>query len=194
MAVINFAQMIKDQLTCHEFFRSVGVHIDRCGKVKCPFHGEKTASLKVYDDPQRGWHCFGCGSGGSVIDLAMMWYGEGYTVTVQRLNDDFNLGLPMDRKLSPKECRAMDEERKRKNAEREALKQRVREAENAYLDAHFAWMENERIIEAEAPKGHLSEPSEKWFDAKMRQAELKHEMECAEERWWKIRDEQRRSE
>lgn len=35
--------------------------------IKCPFHNEKTASLKFYD---RNFYCFGCGKSGSIID----WY------------------------------------------------------------------------------------------------------------------------
>jgi hypothetical protein len=39
-------------------------------KVCCPLHDDRTASLHVYADPQRGWFCFGCRRGGSVYDLA----------------------------------------------------------------------------------------------------------------------------
>lgn len=39
-------------------------------KIACPLHEDTTPSLHVYDDPQRGWFCYGCGRGGSVYDLA----------------------------------------------------------------------------------------------------------------------------
>ena len=30
--------------------------------------------MHVYDDPGRGWYCFGCGRGGSIYDLAsLLW-------------------------------------------------------------------------------------------------------------------------
>ena len=35
----------------------------------CPFHKEKTPSLKKYKDNR--WYCFGCGVGGDTIDLVM---------------------------------------------------------------------------------------------------------------------------
>lgn len=38
--------------------------------VKCSFHDDKTASLKVYEKNNR-FHCFGCGVGGSAIDFIM---------------------------------------------------------------------------------------------------------------------------
>jgi DNA primase len=34
----------------------------------CPFHGEKTPSLKFYEG-DRGWNCFGCHRGGDAIRL-----------------------------------------------------------------------------------------------------------------------------
>jgi hypothetical protein len=37
---------------------------------RCPFHGEKTGSFTIYLD-QNSWWCYGCNSGGSVIDFIM---------------------------------------------------------------------------------------------------------------------------
>jgi hypothetical protein len=47
-----------------------GQRVGRSGKIRCPFHEDRTPSLHVYDDPDRGWYCFGCGRGGSIYDLA----------------------------------------------------------------------------------------------------------------------------
>lgn len=188
------SESIKERLTCHEFLTGVGVHVDRCGKVKCPFHGEKTASLKVYEDPKRGWHCFGCGTGGSVIDLAMMWYGMNYRDTTERLNEEFSLGLPIHKRRPQNEFDAINEEIERKRVERKDRQIRAEAAHKAYLDAFEAWMKNEQIIQSKQPQGHFNEPDEEWLDAKMKQPELKYDMDCAEERWWKIRAEQKRGE
>lgn len=51
-----------------------GVVVSRTHKVSCPFHDDSTPSLHVYDDPARGWYCFGCGRGGSIYDFAgLLW-------------------------------------------------------------------------------------------------------------------------
>ena len=46
-----------------------GLSPDRAGKVHCPFHEDRTASLQLYDDGT--WYCFGaCTAGGSIFDFA----------------------------------------------------------------------------------------------------------------------------
>lgn len=51
--------------------RSVGAD----HKARCPFHDDQTPSLHVYDEPQRGWYCFGCRRGGSIYDFAgLLWH------------------------------------------------------------------------------------------------------------------------
>jgi CHC2 zinc finger len=53
-----------------------GLRPGRNGKVSCPFHGEdRTPSLHVYDEPEDGWYCFGCGRGGSLFDLGAEVFG-----------------------------------------------------------------------------------------------------------------------
>jgi hypothetical protein len=42
---------------------------DRAGKIHCPFHDDRTASLQLYDDGT--WYCYGaCKTGGSIFDFA----------------------------------------------------------------------------------------------------------------------------
>lgn len=78
-----------------------GLHPNRSGFVCCPLHHEKTASLKLYENGS--WHCFGCNRGGSSIDLVAALYDLDPLDAVRRLNDDFHLGLPIDRQQTPQE-------------------------------------------------------------------------------------------
>jgi hypothetical protein len=56
------------------FEQLTGIRVGRSGKVRCPFHEDRTPSMHVYADPGRGWYCFGCGRGGSIYDLAsLLW-------------------------------------------------------------------------------------------------------------------------
>lgn len=70
MNFLMAAQRIRDTVDMQTILSLYGYHADRNGFMRCPFHGERAGSLKVYTDG-RGWHCYGCGRGGSVIDFVM---------------------------------------------------------------------------------------------------------------------------
>jgi hypothetical protein len=74
-----------------------GVEVSSSGRLCCPLpdHEDRSPSFQVYDD---GWHCFGCGRGGSIIDLAAALYGieprgPGYREIRRRLVADLGLGV-----------------------------------------------------------------------------------------------------
>lgn len=52
----------------------LGVELGRAHKVLCPFHPEVEPSLHCYAG-DRGWYCYGCGRGGSIIDLGALILG-----------------------------------------------------------------------------------------------------------------------
>ena len=56
------------------------------GFMRCPFHADRTPSLKLYGDH---FHCFGCGAHGDVIDLAAALLGCPKSETARRLEADF---------------------------------------------------------------------------------------------------------
>lgn len=70
-----------------------GLELGRDGKARCPFHDDRTPSLQVYDDAERGWACFGCGRGGTIVDFgAALWgiepRGAGYHEIRRRLEGE----------------------------------------------------------------------------------------------------------
>ena len=75
-----------------------GFEANRSGYICCPFHGERTPSCKIYDGAG-GWHCFGCGEGGSVIDFVEKYFGLNFLDACKKINEDFRLGLPIGQKL-----------------------------------------------------------------------------------------------
>lgn len=185
----GYAEIIKERVTTQEMMERVGVHVDRRGMAVCPFHGDSDASLKVYLDPRRGWHCYGCHAGGDVIDFAMRWYGIGFREAVSRINEEFALGLPIGEPMTVAQQRAVREEIERARQERQALQRREHEAENAYWAAYDAWLDNERTLQENAPSG-LSEPNAAWCVAIVRRDELEETLKDAEERW-RLRREER---
>jgi hypothetical protein len=55
--------------------RLTGVELSASGYMPCPFHEERTASLKAY--PNGSWYCYGCHQGGSIFDFAARLTGRG---------------------------------------------------------------------------------------------------------------------
>lgn len=99
--------------------------------------------MKVYAK-SGGFHCFGCGAGGSVIDLVMQAFKTDMPTACQMLNKDFSLGLDFDenkpaRRKSKSELlaeakRDYEERRARKKAE-EHLKALERASDEAEVEA-----------------------------------------------------------
>ena len=185
----GYAEIIKERVTTLDMMAHAGIQADRRGMAVCPFHGDRDASLKVYRDPRRGWHCYGCHAGGDVIDFAMRLYGVGFREAVSRINEEFALGLPIGEPMTGTQRRAMREEIERAKQARQALQRREHEAENAYWSAYDAWLSNERVMQENAPSG-LSEPNAAYCEAIIRRDELEEALKDAEERW-RIRREER---
>lgn len=59
-------------LTVRDVLDRNGVKVRRNGFISCPFHSEKTASMKIYPD---SFYCFGCGKSGDIFDMEMQLAG-----------------------------------------------------------------------------------------------------------------------
>lgn len=131
MTVISRSDRIKQTLTAREVAEFYGFTPNFAGFIRCPFHaGDNHGSLKLYPG-DRGWHCFGCNEGGSVIDFAMKLFGVPFRDAVQRLSDDFGLGLSdftPDRKMRSEAL----ERRKKEAADRARREEKIRELSEEY--------------------------------------------------------------
>ena len=64
---MNLYEQLKNQLTPKHVTERYGPPIHRGNMICCPFHDDRTPSMKLYDDH---FYCFGCQKPGDVIDLA----------------------------------------------------------------------------------------------------------------------------
>ena len=55
---------LKQSISMREVVERYGFHPNRAGFISCPFHNEKTASVKIYKD---SFYCFGCGEAGDIF-------------------------------------------------------------------------------------------------------------------------------
>ena len=112
----GLAATIKDRVSSWE----MGMNPDRNGYCKCPFHSEKTGSLRLYKQGRRGWYCYGCHEGGSVLDLAMKYYQLDLWGAILHIDAAFGLGLPLvpEKPLTAKERQAADLKRRLEQSRR----------------------------------------------------------------------------
>lgn len=157
----DIGERIRDALDLGEVVKFYGFFPNRSGFICCPFHEEKTPSLKLFRDNH--WHCFGCREGGSVIDFVMKLFNLRFPEAVVRLNADFRLGLNVER-ADPRE---VDEFRRRRKAEEErkaawerTYNERIREFRRLYDAYKNAPPDSATYAEA----CHKLPALEQWFE------------------------------
>lgn len=177
----EIAELIKNQVSTRDLCEHVGLKLDRSGSALCPFHGDqKTPSMKVYADPARGWHCFGCGQGGDVIKFAMMWYGIGFWQAIVRIDTDFGMCLPINHKYTSEDMR-----KSREVAQKRALKLKLDREEGERLKSRY-WacfdrlLACSRIVDRYRPKNG-DEFDIRWAAAVRLLPEIKDEYEQAQD-------------
>lgn len=79
---------VKEQLKLRDVAEYYGLHINKSGFTNCPFHQERTPSMKLYDDH---FYCFGCQSSGDVITLVEKLFGLQPFEAAKKLKYDFGL-------------------------------------------------------------------------------------------------------
>ena len=62
---MNVFEVVKQSVTTRQAAEHYGIHVGRNGMACCPFHNDKTPSMKL----DKRFHCFGCGADGDVIDF-----------------------------------------------------------------------------------------------------------------------------
>lgn len=66
---------IKSRLSLHTVLKHYNLKPDRNGMLKCPFHADDTASLKVYPNTNT-FNCFGCNRNGDQIEFCTLKEGS----------------------------------------------------------------------------------------------------------------------
>ena len=122
-SITYLAETIKERVTMRDAIaRYAPDYPPRHNRIPCPVHGGENYNLGFTD---RLYHCFTCGSGGDVIHLIQHIFGLDFQAAIERINIDFHLGLPTNRRLTLREqrdaeakLREITERREREAAER----------------------------------------------------------------------------
>ena len=78
---------VKRSVTTRQAAEHYQLRVDRKGLVACPFHNDRTPSMKV----DARFHCFGCGADGDVIDFTARLHGLDVKAAAEKLAADFHI-------------------------------------------------------------------------------------------------------
>lgn len=91
---------IKKAISIKDIINYYNISIKR-NIILCPFHSEKTPSLVIYENTN-SWYCWGCKSGGTIIDFVMKKENLDKLNSAKWINDKFNLNLEKEINLKIK--------------------------------------------------------------------------------------------
>lgn len=169
------AQKIKDRLTLHKVAEYYGYKPNKAGFICCPFHSEKTPSMKIYD---KDFHCFGCNEHGDIISFVQKLFGLSFPEALQKIDTDFSLDLFgvhtfEELRRSHRQQQALKAKREREKAEQE-------QAEIEYWAVFDEWKRLDDNKRNYAPKTPNEEPHPLFVEAIQKIAHQEFLLDCAE--------------
>ena len=73
----------------HTIISYYGIKFNR-EMCSCPFHKDKSPSMKIYD---KSFYCFSCNKTGDLIQFVQYLFGLDFVKAMEKINYDFNLNL-----------------------------------------------------------------------------------------------------
>lgn len=125
---------IKDKYTMQDILARYGITVKK-GFCKCVFHtGDRTASMKVYDD---SFYCFGCGKGGDFIKFVQLYEGLSFREACK-----FISGEELDRK-DKRQVVAVRTQRNARVKRQEALRKKLDEVNKQFTGIWDIYLRSE---------------------------------------------------
>lgn len=127
-----FITELKNCVKMPDLVRHYGFILNKQNRMPCCFHNGEHYNLSVKDDFYR---CFVCGKKGDIFDFVKNYFGLSFAEALKKINDDFNVGLPIGETLDRKKR----ENIARKSYELKKAKQRKMLEKKAIDDRY--WLE-----------------------------------------------------
>ena len=108
------AEEIKEKYDMPYVLNMYGINPDRKGFIRCIFHKEKTASMKVYKDSV---YCFGCGRSGDIFTFVQQMDGCSFKEAYLKLGGGYEKKSDWQRKKFQYQLQ-QKKEKERKELER----------------------------------------------------------------------------
>lgn len=84
----NVFETLRDSVTARQVAEYYGLKANRNGMACCPFHDDKSPSLKI----DKRYYCFGCGEKGDTVDYVAKMFGLSPLDAAKKICADFGLG------------------------------------------------------------------------------------------------------
>lgn len=166
----DIVSKIKDTVKIREFVESCGIPVNRNGFCCCPFHGEKTASLRIYDKTD-SWYCFGCHSGGDVLAFARLYYKVSFPETVKMLAQQYDIDCNNKTDIKSAVNKAVLEMQRKKKA------RRIEQLEIEYWTYYESWLDADQKAVDLAPKTMYDDFTQSWSEAVIKRESLKETLD-----------------
>ena len=136
---------LKARVTVQQAASHYGVRIGRNGMCRCPFHSDKTPSMKINESY---YYCFGCHTTGDVIDFTARLFNLSSLAAARKLAADFGIdpNTPVSAAVAPPRIRQKESQRERKGRCASVL------------------IEYERLLKSRQRRFAPAQPSEEWDD------------------------------
>ena len=162
--MIDLTDAIKSSVSMRDVAERYGIAVNRMSKALCPFHNDSKPSMHIYAG-KRGWYCFVCNQGGDVIDFVQRYFNLSFKDAIVKINDDFNLKLPVRETLDEEQKIEAEKQILLKNAEQKRKEMELLRLTTIYHDAFDRWKALDDFKRDQAPRTPLDEPSEDYIYA-----------------------------
>lgn len=124
-----------------------GLQFNSHGYAVCPFHKEVTPSFKIQGQYA---HCFGCGWNHNIIKFVEEMFGLDFPSALEKINSDFGLGLPVNRRPTLREQRDAQRRYDKMQAERSEQNRKAAYSLEQFnrLLCYKAWLSEQNKTEA----------------------------------------------
>ena len=85
--MMTLFEAVKDAIPTRTAAEHYGIEVKRNGMACCPFHDDRTPSMKV----DKRFHCFGCQEDGDVIDFVGKLFDLSPKRAAEKLAEDFGV-------------------------------------------------------------------------------------------------------
>ena len=133
---MNYANEIKSRLTMPQVLEYYGLKINRSKRIPCPLHNGNDANCGV---KEHYIHCFVCGESADEIKFVMRYFGLDFKSAIIKLNEDFQLGLPIGQKIDIRKQLEMNRQAFMRKRSVDAEKAEQERLDNAYWAAFEEW-------------------------------------------------------